>query len=155
LLRKSSAQKITPEGRSIGGGVKALTAIRDVTLISVAAGNCGITGCGGAYIFNNRRSARQRSADFAIVLRKTTFASLFNRGCPANGGSAAQGVRARPGAPKVEHITVDSNIAIVAVVGENMRGTPGIAGRTFNALGRENVNFDRHRPGSSESNISL
>jgi aspartate kinase len=34
--------KITPKGRSIGGGVKALTAIRDVTLISV--GGPGIVG---------------------------------------------------------------------------------------------------------------
>jgi len=56
---------------------------------------------------------------------------------------------------KVEHITVDSNIAIVAVVGENMRGTPGIAGRTFNALGRENVNLIAIAQGSSESNISF
>src|SRR5258708_10984220 len=56
---------------------------------------------------------------------------------------------------KVEHITVDSNIANVAVVGENMRGTPGIAGRTFNALGRENVNLIAIAQGSSESNISF
>jgi bifunctional aspartokinase / homoserine dehydrogenase 1 len=56
---------------------------------------------------------------------------------------------------KVEHITVDSNVAIVAVVGENMRGTPGIAGRTFNALGRENVNLIAIAQGSSECNISF
>jgi aspartate kinase len=56
---------------------------------------------------------------------------------------------------KVEHITIDSNIAIVAVVGENMRGTPGVAGRTFNALGRENVNLIAIAQGSSESNISF
>ncbi|MGH7936329.1 MAG: ACT domain-containing protein [Chthoniobacterales bacterium] len=56
---------------------------------------------------------------------------------------------------KVEHITVDANIAIVAVVGENMRGTPGVAGRTFNALGRENVNLIAIAQGSSESNISF
>ena len=56
---------------------------------------------------------------------------------------------------KVEHITVDSNIAIVAVVGENMRGTPGVAGKTFNALGRENVNLIAIAQGSSESNISF
>jgi aspartokinase len=55
----------------------------------------------------------------------------------------------------VEHITVDSNIAIVAVVGENMRGIPGIAGRTFNALGRENVNIIAIAQGSSECNISF
>ena len=56
---------------------------------------------------------------------------------------------------KVEHITVDPNIAIVAVVGENMRGTPGVAGRTFSALGRENVNIIAIAQGSSESNISF
>jgi len=56
---------------------------------------------------------------------------------------------------KVEHITVDSNVAIVAVVCENMRGTPGIAGKTFNALGRENVNLIAIAQGSSECNISF
>jgi aspartokinase len=56
---------------------------------------------------------------------------------------------------KVEHITVDPNIAIVAVIGENMRGTPGVAGRTFGALGRESVNIIAIAQGSSESNISF
>jgi len=56
---------------------------------------------------------------------------------------------------KVEHITIDPEIAIVAVVGENMRGTPGVAGRTFNALGRENVNIIAIAQGSSECNISF
>src|SRR5437588_215586 len=56
---------------------------------------------------------------------------------------------------KVEHITVDSSVAIVAVVGENMRGTPGIAGRTFNALGREKVNLIAIAQDSSECNISF
>ena len=36
-----------------------------------------------------------------------------------------------------------------------MRGTPGIAGRTFNALGRDNVNLIAIAQGSSESNISF
>ena len=56
---------------------------------------------------------------------------------------------------KVEHITVDPHIAIVAVVGQNMRGTPGIAGKTFNALGEEGVNMIAIAQGSSESNISF
>jgi aspartokinase len=55
----------------------------------------------------------------------------------------------------VEHITVNPNIAIVAVVGENMRGIPGIAGRTFSALGRDGVNLIAIAQGSSESNISF
>ena len=55
----------------------------------------------------------------------------------------------------VEHITTDPHIAIVAVVGENMRGIPGIAGKTFSALGRDGVNIIAIAQGSSESNISF
>ncbi|MBA3442852.1 MAG: ACT domain-containing protein, partial [Pyrinomonadaceae bacterium] len=55
----------------------------------------------------------------------------------------------------VEHITVDHNVAIVAVVGEKMRGTPGIAGRTFSAMGRENINVILIAQGSSEYNVSF
>jgi aspartokinase len=36
-----------------------------------------------------------------------------------------------------------------------MRGIPGIAGRTFNALGGENINLIAIAQGSSESNISF
>jgi len=56
---------------------------------------------------------------------------------------------------KVEHINVDPTIAIVAVVGENMRGIPGIAGKTFSLLGNQNVNIIAIAQGSSESNISF
>jgi aspartate kinase len=56
---------------------------------------------------------------------------------------------------KVEHVNVDPDIAIVAVVGENMRGTPGVAGRTFSAMGRDGINIIVISQGSSESNISF
>ena len=55
----------------------------------------------------------------------------------------------------VEHINVDTNVAIVAAVGQNMRGMPGIAGRTFGVLGQESVNVMAIAQGSSECNISF
>src|SRR5262249_36412370 len=55
----------------------------------------------------------------------------------------------------VDHITVDPSVAIVAVVGENMRGTPGVAGRAFNAIGQEKVNLIAIAQGSSATNISF
>ena len=55
----------------------------------------------------------------------------------------------------VEHVSSNSNVAIVAVVGENMHGIPGIAGRTFSALGREGISIIAIAQGSSEYNISL
>lgn len=55
----------------------------------------------------------------------------------------------------VERVLVDEPVAIVAAVGEGMRGTPGVAGRLFGALGRAKVNVVAVAQGSSELNISL
>jgi len=50
---------------------------------------------------------------------------------------------------------VNSDIAIVAVVGDRMRGMPGIAGRTFSALGKRGINIIAIAQGSSEYNVSF
>jgi aspartokinase/homoserine dehydrogenase 1 len=47
-----------------------------------------------------------------------------------------------------------SNQAIVAVVGEGMKGRPGVSGKVFGALGRHNVNISAIAQGASERNIS-
>ena len=55
----------------------------------------------------------------------------------------------------VEKIDVERPVAIVAAVGEGMRGTPGVAARVFTALGKAGVNVVAIAQGSSELNISL
>lgn len=55
----------------------------------------------------------------------------------------------------VEQVEVETPVAIVAAVGEGMRGTPGVAARVFGALGRAKVNVMAIAQGSSELNISL
>ena len=44
--------------------------------------------------------------------------------------------------------------AIVAVVGEGMKGRPGVSGKLFGALGRHNINISAIAQGASERNIS-
>lgn len=56
---------------------------------------------------------------------------------------------------KLEPVVIDSHAAIIAVVGENMRHTPGIAGRLFQALGKNGINVLAIAQGSSELNISV
>ena len=148
--------KITPEGRSIGGGVKALTAIRDVTLISV--GGPGIVGLPDVVGRTFSTTSEVRASVLLISQSSSQNDICFivsatdaDRTVEALRKEFAQDLAHET----VEHITVDPNIAIVAVVGENMRGTPGVAGRTFNSLGRQNVNIIAIAQGSSESNISF
>ena len=50
---------------------------------------------------------------------------------------------------------MDENVGLLAVVGEGMRGTPGLAGRIFTAISRENVNIIAIAQGSSELTIAV
>lgn len=59
------------------------------------------------------------------------------------------------GAGKLEAIKIESNLSILAIVGENMKKTPGISGKLFHALGRNGVNVVAIAQGSSEYNISV
>lgn len=52
-------------------------------------------------------------------------------------------------------ITVDENVGLLAVVGEGMRGTPGLAGRVFTAISRERINIIAIAQGSSEITIGI
>jgi bifunctional aspartokinase / homoserine dehydrogenase 1 len=55
----------------------------------------------------------------------------------------------------IDDIKLENDVSIVAVVGEGMRGTRGIAGKTFSAVAQANVNIVAIAQGSSELNISL
>lgn len=148
--------KITPKGQSIGGGVKALTAIQDVALISV--GGPGIVGLPDVVGRTFSTTAEVR-ANVLLISQSSSQNDICFIVSAADAKRTVEALRKEFAQDlaheKVEHITMDSKIAIVAIVGENMRGTPGVAGKAFNALGRENVNLIAIAQGSSESNISF
>ncbi len=52
-------------------------------------------------------------------------------------------------------VEVDENVGLLAVVGEGMRGTPGLAGRIFTAISRERINIIAIAQGSSELTIAV
>ncbi|WP_276910781.1 bifunctional aspartate kinase/homoserine dehydrogenase I [Hallella colorans] len=49
----------------------------------------------------------------------------------------------------------ESNLATIAIVGENMKHTPGIAGKLFGTLGRSGISVIAFAQGASETNISF
>src|SRR6266853_927831 len=148
--------KISQQGRSIGGGVKALTAIRDVALISV--GGPGIVGVPDVVGRTFSTTAELR-ANVLLISQSSSQNDICFIVAAADAERTVEALRKEFASDLshevVEHITVDPKIAIVAVVGENMRGTRGVAGRTFAAMGRDNVNIIAIAQGSSETNISF
>ncbi len=56
---------------------------------------------------------------------------------------------------EINNVTAETGLATVAVVGENMKHTPGIAGKLFGTLGRNGINVIACAQGASETNISF
>ncbi|HWK98676.1 MAG TPA: bifunctional aspartate kinase/homoserine dehydrogenase I [Parapedobacter sp.] len=58
-------------------------------------------------------------------------------------------------ANKLSAPEVEDNLSVLAIVGENMKQTPGMSGKLFHALGRNGINVRAIAQGSSEYNISV
>ena len=148
--------KITATGHPTRRGVKAITAMSNVTLITV--GGRGIVGLPGvaAKTFTAAASAE---ANVLLISQSSSGNDICFIIDSADAPRTVAELRAAFASDlahkEVEHINVNADVAIVAVVGDRMRGTPGIAGRTFSALGRRGINIIAIAQGSSECNVSL
>jgi aspartate kinase len=148
--------RIVARQNSNSGGVKALTAIRDVSLVTV--GGPGIVGLTDVLARSFAATAALR-VNVLFVSQSSSQNDICFVVPTTDQDRLVQALRAafepEISEQTVEHVSADPDIAVVAVVGENMRGIPGVAGRTFSALGRESVNIIAIAQGSSEFNISL
>jgi len=56
---------------------------------------------------------------------------------------------------RIQSFDLQEDLEIIAIIGENMHGKPGISGKLFSALGQEKINVLAIAQGSSERNISF
>jgi aspartate kinase len=147
--------RVTAAGSSTNGGVKGLTAITDVALITV--GGPGFVGVPNA--LERTFSATAAARGNVLLISQSSSQNDICLVVPSSiAERTAESLRrefARDLAhEKMDHIALDRSGAIVTVVGKNMRGSTTV-GRAFTALGRENVNFMAIAQGSSECNLSF
>lgn len=148
--------KITPEGSATSSGVKAITAVSDVCMIAV-----GGPGIAKVHDVLGRTFATTAAIRADVML--TSHSSSQSEVClivsSAHAQRTVESLRyefAQDLAYDLEeHVRLDPNVAIVTLIGQNMRATPGIIGRTFGALGRKKVNVIANAQGSSDCNISF
>ena len=137
-------------------GIRAVTAIPGLCLLSLdGPGMTGVAGIAARVFSTTARlqvsvvmfSQASSEQNIALVIpeaeRERTVAALELEFRYERLTGAIDSVRAR--AP----------IAVVAAVGEGMRGTPGIAAKVFEAVARAHVNVEAIAQGSSECNISF
>jgi len=148
--------KITQSVRPAPQGVKAVTATRDVAMIAIAGpGIIGVPDI-AARIFTASASVH---ANIVMISQSSSQDSICFVVQAADAARTEEALRNAlyedVHQHDLEHIKVNRNVAIVAAVGENMAGTPGIAGRVFSTLGKEAINIIAIAQGSSEYNISF
>ena len=56
---------------------------------------------------------------------------------------------------EISPVCAENNLATIAIVGERMKHTPGIAGKLFGTLGRNGISVIAFAQGASETNISF
>jgi aspartate kinase len=148
--------RVSVEGNSSASGVKAVTSIRKVTLIAISGtGMQGIPGIAA-------KAFDVVAEEDANVLMISQASSENNICFVINESEAPRVLTALRKALEIEllrghieEIGAEASVAIVAAVGDRMRGTPGISATVFSALGAAGINVIAISQGSSERNISL
>src|SRR5262245_39679967 len=147
--------RVSVEGDPSVPGVKAVTSIPGVSLVAISG--TGMQGIPGIVAKTFEVVAEQQSNVLMI-----SQASSENNICfVISTAEVPRVLKALHRALDVELARgnieeIDSEpVAIVAAVGDRMRGTPGIAATVFGALGQQGINVIAISQGSSERNISL
>lgn len=139
-----------------GKAIKGISSINDTSLVTISGlGMVGVIGVNkrifksladnGISVFIVSQASSENSstigmknedAEHAVEVLKNEFRNEMAMG-------------------EITSITAEHDLATVAVVGENMKSTPGIAGKLFNILGRNGINVIACAQGASETNISF
>jgi aspartokinase/homoserine dehydrogenase 1 len=136
--------------------VKGLSSIADVALLNVeGAGMIGVPGTAerlfsalrdyGISVILISQGSSEHSICFAVPMAQAAQAERVVRA--AFDRELVHG--------QIQSVDVQLDTSVLAVVGDGMAGTPGIAAKVFGALGAAGVNVRAIAQGSSERNISL
>lgn len=145
--------RIGPLRAAPGGAVRSVHLVRDVSLLTVAgAAMVGRRGT-AARIFDTIAEAGGNVRMISQSVSESGISIALSRKDLAAVRAALEGALVRPGL--VKQIQIEEEVGVVAVVGEAMRGTPGIAARLFGAVAKAGVNVIAIAQGSSELSVSF
>jgi aspartokinase/homoserine dehydrogenase 1 len=136
--------------------IKGISSINDTTLITVSAPSmAGLVGINrrifttlaenGISVFMVSQSSSETGTSIGVRREDSSLA------CEVLNAEFAKEISMGSMFP----MQMESDLATVAIVGENMKHTPGIAGKLFGTLGRNGISVIACAQGASETNISF
>ena len=135
--------------------IKGISSISDITLVTVQGlGMVGVTG-----ISMRLFGALAKEEINVILISQASSENSIS--FAINSGSADKAEKAirdeferEIASQQISKIAIESNLSIVAIVGENMKHSTGIAGKLFHTIGKNGINIIAIAQGASELNIS-
>lgn len=142
---------------AVAGGARAVTSMANVALVSLEPASAELSGTAvmaralGALSRVNAEvlclSSSSYRQNFCLLIRKDELTLAM---------TALESEFSLELAHHYLHeIDVDENVGLLAVVGEGMQGTKGLAGRVFTAISRNDVNIIAIAQGSNELTIAI
>ncbi|MDR2773844.1 MAG: bifunctional aspartate kinase/homoserine dehydrogenase I [Tannerella sp.] len=153
ISRKTDKKETKNEKKAI---IKGISSINDTCLVTVQGlGMVGVIGVNyrifrtlaksGISVFMVSQASSENNTTFAVKNENAALAVEV-----LNEEFAPERSRG-----EIEDIVAEKDLATVAIVGENMKRTPGIAGKLFGTLGRAGISVIACAQGASETNISF
>ncbi len=136
--------------------VKGISSINQICLITLqGSGMFGVPGIAGR-VFGALANAQ---VNVVIITQGSSESSITFAISPAQAKTAQKAVEKEfiieLRNKLLDPLKIEEDLAVIAVVGENMRYRPGVAGELFSALGANGVNIVAIAQGSSELNVTM
>jgi aspartate kinase len=149
--------RIVPRMTTPARGPRAVTSMPNVVLVSVDTAKAGVS---GTSIMGRALDALAEAGSEVLAFSSSSYRQSFCFLIRKDELPAAMEHLEEEFALELAHgylrpIAADPEVGLLAVVGEGMQGTPGLAGRIFTAISRENINIIAIAQGSSELTIAI
>jgi len=135
------------------GAVKAVALIKDVAMVNV--NGAGMVGAPGSYakVFDVLGKNGINVMMVSTAVSEANISMVMRRSFVGRALSTLE--IALLGRGLVSEVTAEDDVAVVAVMGANMKGTCGVASRIFATVANAGINTRMIAQGSSELNISF
>ncbi len=135
--------------------IKGISSISQIALITVeGSGMVGVPGT-ASRLFGSLARAK---ANVILITQGSSEHSITFAVLPDEAQKACEAVEEEFSfelkTNALEPLRIETNLSVIAVIGENMKAQTGIAGKLFGALGKNGINIVAIAQGSSELNIS-
>ncbi|EKF55368.1 bifunctional aspartokinase I/homoserine dehydrogenase I [Galbibacter marinus] len=152
---EDSGTLISSETEDKPGAVRGITHIENISLLSLeGSGMVGIPGISKRFfeVLSHAEVSvvfiTQASSEHSICI------GVSSQDAPKAKEALDAAFEYEISLKKINPVSVEDDLAIIALVGDHMKSHQGLSGRMFSALGKNNVNIRAIAQGASERNIS-